>query len=1213
MYTDQRTHVSGPPRSVRLARVGTPGLSAISKAPEEAGRERVVVVAGRESLRIIRASSPSSASQPQQSTRSSVADTSSSSILPGQIGPSQKSTTSRTGYRLDASRNLWDGSGLKVDSALTDVGWGVGAFSNKILTSSRNGELVMWDLHKPGSSKVERRTKDHIRSIHQLSISSIVHYYCVTGGADGDVRVWDLRDLSRSLMKIHHPISVRSVVFSTSLSTPLQIGVGLDNGSVYRWDLQKGPIRHMDRLPIAHTGPILALDWSSAASSTKSRARDDGSVGHGDDGGGMGGGMGVTGAGVSGVGGGAGLSSAGWIVSAGLDRTVKIWDASLSHIPHKPTYTLHPSFPVRRVLWRPEYECELALVSNEDFGSGSGSGGEVSAGGGAGASPDFTDMGGIVGRGSDSGLGSLGGKGKGFSGDAVEIWDVRRGWIAKWAVGGSAIEGGVADIAFADSHTIWAQHPSGTFSQLDIRQSSRPIDAIPRTCVSWEAGGGLAFVSGRKSPWEVPFDDVHPDHRQAFEVRKRGSKLKHLGDPPAIPASQNFGTFVRESSTRDFEAFVKLARGYVFQGTDRKTVCTINAETAYQAGKHQAAQAWLLMGSLLTDIIPPPTPPASPQLQSASTGLSHSVSAPAAIPEISSASQPVADSTGRSSSAGPAFANGNTLATHSNGSPSRPNSRLVTPSSSNPSSPHRGTVGLPPVTPAPRRLSVSLHRRGSTVGSDQPPSRRMSSYSRPSIPTSKSESPNHDSHRHVGEGALDDSDSSDSDKEQKENKVDGGSSDEESGLRPLISPYQPTRVVPTTPSPLSHVAVQQQWSEDEEGGNEDNEASPSPGSTESSSSSEGNAQRKKRKYSRARRHSHAKSRSRSSTVASLAASSLVQVRKPLVQQGSKGSIRTVIAGDVSVGEPDSREETVMDVSAKDKPAFSPESQKRQRSQAVSSDMGSNAPEDVEVMVLEAPEQRKKMGEKSRLRVVAEETKFREIGWDTLRDALRRFADEGDVQMCSMLATVAPQELKIEKRRVARFLESYIDILTHLQLYTSAAYVRKYSEIEDVRAITRLETTIYTSCGRCRKAMVIPPTSLKSTSHKGRYSYCRSCQQSIQCSICHLPVRTLLLQCSVCAHGGHQECYRRYYMERPMVEVDIPSESSSNENRGGSAVSPLLSGNEQDDDNTLVVDNGPGATKTAGLSQTSKFSGHPCATGCGHFCWAATGMPSGNVN
>jgi hypothetical protein len=81
----------------------------------------------------------------------------------------------------------------------------------------------------------------------------------------------------------------------------------------------------------------------------------------------------------------------------------------------------------------------------------------------------------------------------------------------------------------------------------------------------------------------------------------------------------------------------------------------------------------------------------------------------------------------------------------------------------------------------------------------------------------------------------------------------------------------------------------------------------------------------------------------------------------------------------------------------------------------------------------------------------------------------------------------------------------------------------------------------------------------------------------------------------------------------MVEVEIPPAPLSNEHRSGSAVSPLLSGNEQDDDNTLAVDNGPGATKTAGLSQTSKFSGHPCATGCGHFCWAATGIPGGNEN
>jgi WD40 repeat protein len=97
----------------------------------------------------------------------------------------------------------------------------------------------------------ERRSKDHLRSVHALSVSHIVHHYCITGSADGDMRVWvrdslypccfqaelqqDLRDLTRSLMRVHHPTSVRSVVFSPSTWQPLHAVVGLDNGSIYRY------------------------------------------------------------------------------------------------------------------------------------------------------------------------------------------------------------------------------------------------------------------------------------------------------------------------------------------------------------------------------------------------------------------------------------------------------------------------------------------------------------------------------------------------------------------------------------------------------------------------------------------------------------------------------------------------------------------------------------------------------------------------------------------------------------------------------------------------------------------------------------------------------------------------------------------------------------------------------------------------------------------
>lgn len=36
----------------------------------------------------------------------------------------------------------------------------------------------------------ERRSKDHIRSINAIAVSHVVHHYCITGSADGDMRVW---------------------------------------------------------------------------------------------------------------------------------------------------------------------------------------------------------------------------------------------------------------------------------------------------------------------------------------------------------------------------------------------------------------------------------------------------------------------------------------------------------------------------------------------------------------------------------------------------------------------------------------------------------------------------------------------------------------------------------------------------------------------------------------------------------------------------------------------------------------------------------------------------------------------------------------------------------------------------------------------------------------------------------------------------------------
>lgn len=87
------------------------------------------------------------------------------------------------------------------------------------------------------------------------------------------------------------------------------------------------------------------------------------------------------------------------------------------------------------------------------------------------------------------------------------------------------------------------------------------------------------------------------------------------------------------------------------------------------------------------------------------------------------------------------------------------------------------------------------------------------------------------------------------------------------------------------------------------------------------------------------------------------------------------------------------------------------------------------------------------------------------------------------------------------------------------------------------------------------------------------------------------------------------------MNRPMVEIPVPLSSAPNETRDRSVVrgSPSLSSNEQDDDSSSVATDvaseaasGTG-TGTFIFPSANRMSGHPCAAGCGHFCWVATGQ------
>ncbi|KAI6119652.1 hypothetical protein EDD17DRAFT_1605846 [Pisolithus thermaeus] len=1260
LFSDSRNHgqYQGPVRNVHLPRTTTQGGGTIAKS-EDGVR---CVVAGRESLRILRLSAQDES-----------------------LASDHKSAVGRGGHRIEASRNLWEGSGLKIDSASTDVAWCSGSYSSKILTSARNGELIMWDLNKAGSTKYEMKTKNHVRSIHKLSCSTIIPYYCVTGSADGDMRVWDLRDMSRSLMRIHHPTSVRSLVFSPCTSLPLQAIVGLENGSMYRWDLQMGQRGQLDRLPVAHTGAVLSLDWCTTPGT--SGTTDDSSPSMGNS----------------------------WIVSGSLDHTVKVWNlsgpATSSHVSAKPVYTLHPAYPVRRVVWRPDHPCELAVVSNAEFGSGSGS--ELMA------SPRLQSASSAFISAAISTTEHMDKASKaGTSGDSVEIWDVRRGWIAKWTVDASVSEGGVTDAVFRDSHALWAQHSSGTFAQIDLRSSNRPIDTITRVALSWSVrhstDGALTFVTDKTARWEVPYDDLHPNKRALLSERKLRAKC--LGDESRMPARQCLGTYTRisPSVTLEQDTFLRLAKKYRVPDnlSQRKEACTQNAEVAIQAGQFGSAQVWLVLMSLLTDVVPGslvssvhreahkdvhamplPRSISAPAVGSStvvsytsgSTSVPVSVNTTPSDPSASfhrvhvqvtslqSVSQPrtptrhmqgrqrtsFTTGTGTSGST-PASNSGRSSASkhqplldpsHSTKVP--PNSRSHTPVSSATSSPQHHSVPLGP-TPAPATshsssAAVTLispaplpaqktapsptltmtPRRPSVLGPAPPfahapthvhththsmRGRRPSVFSRSSVvPSAQSESPSVTSSgslRHVGEGALDDSDSSDEECQREEGAAAGTATvvgeknrnpdlagagedtalSENQLVRPSIAATRSlslNRSGPIQPSPLSRLAVQQSWpnpsTEEKSRTDSDEDGSPSPFSTDSEGArrcSDEECDRTKHHVWSARIGSMVKihprktsrvrhGRSRSSTTASLVAP--VHPVSPVAVLSPAGSaVNTPLSAHFEQNRKREKEPTRRLSQSSIQTVIAPSLRDPDP------DMRTGLP-DVDSLVLERWNE---MGDQEKKVVMEEEARLHDTTWQAMRDTLEEYADQGDIQMCAMLAIFAAEELRVGLMRTVQFIEAYIETLMRYQLHHTAAYIRKHVQTEDIRQTTGLETTIYTACGRCRKPILGFRTSPTS---RGAFAFCSSCRVPVvRCAICHLPVHTLLFQCAVCTHGGHQECYRRYYMERPMDP--LPSSTVS---RGQLRVTTDVVGSAQV--------NGKGERYLAG---------HPCAAGCGHFCWVA---------
>ncbi|KAG8907882.1 hypothetical protein FRB99_001741 [Tulasnella sp. 403] len=358
-------------------------------------------------------------------------------------------------------------------------------------------------------------------------------------------------------------------------------------------------------------------------------------------------------------------------------------------------------------------------------------------------------------------------------------------------------------------------------------------------------------------------------------------------------------------------------------------------------------------------------------------------------------------------------------------------------------------------------------------------------------------------------------------------------------------------------------------------------------------------------------------------------------------------------------------------------------------------------------------------------VVEQEVEMRKVGWKAVRDAFEFYMDKGDVQMCATLATVAKGELwggVEEEQRLDQLSTSYVEMLTRLRLHTSAAYVRKHGSSLDLKQTTNLDTIMYTSCAKCNKPLLqtftqqppitplpptpstlfkasispsrlsnpssllqpttttrarqgsleqrrakapssaglqaYPPSAFRAANHlvEGGYGFCSTCKSAAaRCSICRLPVKGLHFFCPVCTHGGHHECYRQYYLRRPMLPTTPAANGTPGTDGWGLAVLTkppekekqvpqvegeyYARGDRRDSDpldpksivaaglnsvaSTMGLAIGVGKEKekvekekekepvrerlggpregaSAGVGK--KVVGHPCAAGCGHFCW-----------
>ncbi|GAA5898988.1 uncharacterized protein JCM6883_003502 [Sporobolomyces salmoneus] len=470
---------------------------------------------------------------------------------------------------IEELMDVRQGSRLSPSYLFQDVRWGYGATSNKLATACTNGAVILWDLSRDSaSSKLDQVKYEHDRAVNRIVFGGQTGNWLMSGGQDGQMKLWDIRESRPSSMILKASSPVRHLSFSPSASQPFTLLAACASGTLIRYDVryisrQNGGAT--DRIA-GHIGSCLAMDWRDGFDCER-----------------LSGGAALGGVGVTRETAGGGKEG-GWVVTGGIDSTIKIWDFSLPTLATKQIRTLYPSQPVQSVSWHPTNGTELASSPLPSLSLGS----TVDSKG-----DDSTNR--MELKGDATGQGGRGSSWK----NEISIWDTRRPYFPKLSI---KTEEPSSSILFNDDETIWStSKTSTTFNQYDTASDSYSLlDCIDRPSTAWNLEGDFMFVDDSRTPHDIPFE------RSRAPVPVNSDKY--------IP-DVYFASVTDLDPDFSSESFTQLANNLKLVG-DFDELCEHNIHVSFLAGRPDAAQVWAVIKTWFgrSPLSAPDTPPLTPPI-----------------------------------------------------------------------------------------------------------------------------------------------------------------------------------------------------------------------------------------------------------------------------------------------------------------------------------------------------------------------------------------------------------------------------------------------------------------------------------------------------------------------------------------------------------------------------------------------------------------------